>query len=483
MRGRQKVALALALVVASVVATSAVVMQRIQFGGTGADTSGDANGYYMRANAGSTALEASPYNAPGATGATGDICGAVVSPIVLTGNDLSCPTCMVPDSTSTTSAIVGGSTAGTAIVTTNFRWRLNTAASGIQTSYPTFVNGGWLRNLTFGTDGTFTANAGVWPTFYLTISPQSAFEGEVSVGNPYVVSSDSPKVTDTKNKARVEPYDFVFAGSGAAVGHSATYTGYSGEFVSDTGVAMLAATFESTVPNKSAKRYSAPFLPAKVSTTAVDVAFPFPGTLKNLCVITTTSNGGTQLLQTVRVNGSATSLVANIGANAGTGVFCDTTNTASVTDHQTVGFEFLFTPNSGTSASIFGWSMEYLPTSGTAGIIGGDLTGTAASGTQYWPPWGKTAGSTVAPLNVPMPRAGTSTDLCITFSGAVASGETFTLMKNGSASTLVVTTTTQAAASVQCASGSVSFAQTDTLALKSVYTSGNANWLSWTVDY
>ena len=67
---------------------------------------------------------------------------------------------------------------------------------------------------------------------------------------------------------------------------------------------------------------------------------------------------------------------------------------------------------------------------------------------------------------MPMPRAGTVTNLCVEVSTAAANTTSVTLMQNGSASALTFNLANSTG--VQCTTGSISFSQGDTMDLKIV---------------
>jgi len=485
---RRSTLLTLAALLLVTMTATATVYQRVEFGGTGgwAFTANQ----LIRMNSGGTVLQSNGFTAPqsgdkGADGVTG-----ATAPILLGYPLLSryvgCPTCMggkPPTTTSATSGIIGGSYSSMstasrlffskAVTTTPLEAHLPVAASG------------YITNLSVTTSGTNTTGA-----LHATTVRGNVLEatyGGNNLNQPAVMiygGAVKGVYVDATRYARVNQYTSgPIVNTWAVIGTSQLLNGWTAEFISDdaTASAIIGSGSEGTI-GAGLSVTSTPFVVKGTGmfTTADEAPAFASGTFSNMCVTTNSTQSATGAL-TMRwlVNGANT-LAVDIAASALGGTYCDLTGTTSVTAGDRIA---LRGGNSATaiSASVTGWSVKFTPTSGSAGGMGGSFNLTL-SGTQYWSPYFD-APLTVGVASLGMPRAGTTTRLCVYNSGATVSGTTVTLMKNEVASSLVLTMATGAAAGVQCATGSVSFAKGDRVAIKTVYVSGNSNFSTWSIDY
>jgi len=480
---RRLIVTALAIVFvwgASIYASS---IKPLQFGGTGTAETIVAQTKYARMNAGQTAIESSGLSGVGSTGAAGATgargIDSATSPLVLTSDAVSCPTCMTQPAPSTTSGIVGGRIKSAATST----WRIFSDVVQSTLPQPALVtlHGGYLRNPTIYYSA--AQPTGAWMRTQGVVSPESGLGGNGVIGVGTQAAAGG--YIETVGFQRVNAGDYLYWRAIAGAVTVTAPNGYMAEFVSDTGVAMLGTSYGGTVP-ANVTRYLAPFTPFNGgwSSNPLEMPVPFPGTLQNFCLQTNTSQASNgSLVVTVTVAGSNSTLTRTLATSAAAGLYCDITHTVAVTDHQTIGVKFVNGSPNSVSANVTGFSMEYLPTSGTAGIIGGSFTSGTPSGTQYWGPYTGDVFATDALAAVTMPRAGTTTDLCVYFSGAVSFGHSFTVEKNGADTSLVLAAASNGGANTQCASGSVSFAQGDSFSLKTVKSGSNVNWQGWMVDY
>jgi hypothetical protein len=216
---------------------------------------------------------------------------------------------------------------------------------------------------------------------------------------------------------------------------------------------------------------------------AAAIAVPFSGTVKNLSVYTnTTQSSNNSLVATVYVNGGSTGITTTIPSSGVTGVYADRTNTQSITANQTLSVQLTNNANA-NSAAVGTISLEIVPTTGTPAMIGGAVLATPASGsTNFWQPFTNITNATETNVRTPLARAGTTTNLCVNQSAGTANQSTLTLVKNGSATALAVTTIN--GTGVTCATGSVAWAQGDTMTLKIAQVAGAGPTISgWSVDY
>jgi len=213
-------------------------------------------------------------------------------------------------------------------------------------------------------------------------------------------------------------------------------------------------------------------------------AFPTvtAGTFSRLCgALASNGTGGTAARMTLQVDGVDSVLYTDLG----TGVtdYCDT---GSQTVHVTVGQRITtkWVNNRTTSVVIGGWSAKFVPDSGaTVGVLGGEF-GSSLSGTQYWSPGYDTATSSSAYSSAIMPRSGIVTKGCITTSGALASGIPVTIYKNLSLVGTLLTTTAASGIETQCgAAVGFSFNKGDTLAIRTVFTSGSDFLDMWGINF
>lgn len=322
--------------------------------------------------------------------------------------------------------------------------------------------------------------------FGIMVSP---FTGAVTVTSLPGFTLDLGQVAaagvfrDTKTIQRVEKADWMWlltqpVGSGTGT----VPVGIMAEYVFDSGGSPIGTTPIATVA-ASTTSYLGPFglnrVALQTTVAAATGVIPFAATLKNFCGdLSGTQSSNNSLVLSANVN-AVNVISLTFPASRVAGILCDYTTTVALSANDLFAFELKNNANA-TSATITSLTAEILPTSGTPGMIGGGLAGTAPSGTQFWIPFDSSANATELNAGIGVPRAGTATTLCVYLTTTGAGASVFTLFKNGSPTSLVLTLST--AAGAQCVTGSVAYAQGDTMSLKSVVT-GSVPWGSWVVDF
>jgi len=479
--------LILALFLLLPLAAGAVVVQRLQFGGT--EATSFTSSQLIRMNAGGTALQSNGLTAPqagdkGADGVTSATAPMVLGASPFPARTVACPSCEYSKTptTSSTSGIIGGTYSSASTVARPFFSNTSTG-SPIEAHLPAAV-GGYIMNLTVTT--AVSNNQKMLATTVRGDFFEETYGG-TNLNQPSVaIYPNSPKgvYVDSTRFARVNQ-----GGAGPIVntwamhGSVSTPVGWAAEFISDDASpsTIIGSGSRGTIAT-GLTSYSTPFVvygTGQFITTDRAAAFA-SGTVDRLCVTTDTTQSATGNIVLTFMVAADTTISVTIDASALAGTYCDTTHSAAVTAGDIWALRGVNAATT-TSAGVTGWSVRFTPTSGSAGGMGGSFDATLV-GTQYWGAYDNVSDSNGS-VALGMPRAGTTTRLCVYNSGATVSGTTVTVMKNEVASSLVLTMATGGAAGVQCATGSVSFAKGDRVSIKTVYVSGNSNFSTWSIDY
>lgn len=164
------------------------------------------------------------------------------------------------------------------------------------------------------------------------------------------------------------------------------------------------------------------------------VVIPFAGTIRNLCVRTSTSQGGVgDLVVTLRKNGTtATAVTVTFVAGQTAALFCDFVNTAAISADDWVTVEFA-NAHTAASAAVTSVSAELVPTvPGRGLIIFGMGNSLVSSGADRYV-GGFTDNVVVAQgdAKAPMPRALTASNLrCLVETAPASNPTVFTIMIN-----------------------------------------------------
>lgn len=263
-------------------------------------------------------------------------------------------------------------------------------------------------------------------------------------------------------------------------------TGWSAEYLlNDGGVTVGEAAASLFVALSSTSNVGAYVSGVNTTTGLMADAAPFAGTFKNACVVLATAQpaSGNQVW-TLNVNGSPTSIVITIALSAAKGVYCDLTHTAAVSANQLFYWSVVNNATA-TSGNFNGWMMELLPSSGTPGMIGGSIAATlTASQTKFWQPFTANSNTTESSVQMPMPRAGTVTNLCVEVSTAAANTTSITLMKNQGATAMTFNLANSTGAQCSTTGGPIAFAQGDTMDIKIIAgTSTQFALGGWSVNF
>jgi len=291
---------------------------------------------------------------------------------------------------------------------------------------------------------------------------------------------------DASSQIRVQQGDWMIAYTAVPQGTTTTPTGWAAEYLLDDGGVVTGVGYNSATIATGVTTFSGPYSNALNATQNIaSTPIPFAGTVKNFCFVTNTAqSAGGSLVATVFVNGSSTAVTATAATSAATGTFCDLTHSVAISTNQNLTVQFV-NNGSGTSAGINGWSVEILPSSGTPGLIGGWIgSAPGSASTNFWQPFDQTSNGTETTVRIPMPRSGTTTNICVEVQAATANNPTLTLVKTGVATGLALTTTN--ATGVQCTTtgGPISWAQGDTMTLKIAAGTGtNPTLGGWSVNF
>ena len=454
----------------------------VYFGGTGSDLSATTPLHLIKKDATAKWVTAATTGAgaTGPTGPTGVVAGT--APIVATASDLSCPSCAITGTslvTSTSGVVAAKYSANTG---NQFApWGGETGTTSVEligTAYSPFAGTTVGLYVTLGvaqTTGGWTALRLTYPSPSLQSLPIYPGVSTLKMDIGYRYNNDSQPFHESM------VLGVVARNWGSTV--ATIPVGITSNLVTSDGATMLSAPLAAT--STVAASGTVTIVPnANYASTRSGFPVPFAGTVSNFCFNSpaTIPNSGTAPSFTIMDNGAASGVTFTIPINTVLGHFCDKTNTRHLDAGDRVAARII---NNTAGTLTFGaWSAKFAPDSGTAGFFGSAFL-TAASGTQYWPIVGTTATATSILSAVYVPRAGTVTRLCVSYDGATASGHVFTLQRNGSDTSLVLTTTTDGAAGSQCATDGrgVGFSLGDRINLKSVYTSGNENWDMWSINF
>jgi len=403
--------------------------------------------------------------------------------ITATGT-IACPTCVTGPSSTATGNIIGG--IGTA---TNNRASppfISAVTTNPSQAYFIAVGAGWIRN--FSLYYAAAQATGAQDFAGIIRSPQSATIASFWPNMPILSGVPSATYRDTVNYFGVQQGDFLNGYFTHLTSTTGTVpTGWSAEYVLNDGGDTVGSTLPaSTIALSTTNVIGLDGAGVFATTTNQQInQVPFAGTAKNMCIALQTAQSGTgSLVATLQINGSATSVVVTMAAGATAGVYCDLTHTAAITANQSI---FLSVVNNATATSggINGWTVEILPTSGTPAMIHGEIGGLlTASQTKFWEPFSNVASTTESAMRMPMPRAGSVSNVCVNVQQAVANTTSVTLMKNGS--TTALTFNLANSTGVQCSTtgGPIAYAQGDTMDLQIVAgTSTQFALGGWSVNF
>lgn len=273
---------------------------------------------------------------------------------------------------------------------------------------------------------------------------------------------------------------------------------WSAEFIGDGGEIIMGGP---ALGNAGATGYFGPFR-AGADTTEANMRMPMiAGTLKWAYIklnATLTGNAGESAVITVLKNGSATSVVITVpvdGAGTADGgmdnsVWADLTNTATFADGDTLSFEV--TVSHASVAAVAGQlSFAFVPTNPSV-LVGGALGDNLGATTIYMAPWCKASGAwnqTEANTVLVMPRAGTIATgdfrLYLKTAPTGVSVQTWTVRKNGSDTSAVISLTSGTSTGTVVSTGSsVSFAKGDRFSISNVNSGGATGYVAgWSVEF
>lgn len=143
----------------------------------------------------------------------------------------------------------------------------------------------------------------------------------------------------------------VFGSGGDPVRTSQVLYGHGGNAT----VAIATTSWMTTAPTAAGALYNTEINAA--------LTMPYDGLAQNLRVKTTGSQGaGGSLVVTVRKNSAATALTVTFAAGAAASVASDTTNTVAFAAGDRFDLEYANNDGAAVSATLGGWTLEYIRT-------------------------------------------------------------------------------------------------------------------------
>lgn len=285
---------------------------------------------------------------------------------------------------------------------------------------------------------------------------------------------------DTVTVARVEAGDYY---SLRTFRESTTVTSaigsWSAEFVPDGTAAPLFGMLQATLALSSTNFLGLVGSTSAIATeTEVGMPVPFTMTLSRFCVTTSTAQSATgSLVLTVRDSGLSTSLAITIPAGGALGLYCNLSNTASLTGGT--DWTAIQVVNNATvaSADVQGWTVAHAAASGTLWAVCGTAGIFVGSGTTaYWAPL--TASANIPEISATIPYAGrnaaTATNFYVYIGGAAGgagSNTVFTVRENLAASAMTVTVA-GVGTGIFAGTGTLAFTQGETFSLQFAQTGG-----------
>jgi hypothetical protein len=283
-----------------------------------------------------------------------------------------------------------------------------------------------------------TLNLGtvIYPSGGLSLAPGAAAGGYVNTA-----TTDYQHVVQWSSVA-------LAANKSSSSGSYAVISEYGAAFIAEPGFAPgILGLYGGTATTASTTAYlgfgmaqGAPI------TTNLDVAIPLPfaATLSNLtaCYSTAPTANTTYTVTDNNAGGGLTSIVVTEpSTEAGVGCGIDNTHTYAAAAGDYVSVQVV---SGATTQTVPGSIMlAFTPTTPGLQMVYGSINGTVTTTLTYSQPLYGVTSTTITGVQLPMPQAGTASNLYVTQAVANAGGvtTTFTLYKNGSATALTGTIT------------------------------------------
>jgi hypothetical protein len=403
----------------------------------------------------------------------------IEQPLSVTAGTDTCATCAVAPSIKGFGTMVGGLIGN--VIATQFS-PPGGASSGSFVNSPVTMPG-YVRNL--GVYNTTTAANG--SVARLAHMPNTGGFGQSAV-EPHGISVFSGQAQgsyqDTVTFTRLETGDYYNARQ-FREGTTATDTfgGWSTEFLPDAGSpAPFFGQLIGTVAAGDTIWFG--IVGASSNTTTegnVGMPVPFSMTLSRFCVTISTAQPGTgSLVLTVRDSGANTALEITIPAGGPIGMYCDLTNTASLTggtDWTTI--QAVNNAPAAGSGNIQGWSIGHAAATGTMWAVCGTRdVGFANGTTNYWTLLTSQTGTTETTQTSPWPLTNSATAtnffVYIGTAGGAGSNTVFTMRENLAGSTMTLTAA-GAVSGIRTGSGTLTLTRAETLSLEIAQSGGVAS--------
>lgn len=236
--------------------------------------------------------------------------------------------------------------------------------------------------------GTMTPQAGVVSMGNVGIGTWTAAGGNLIVnggGNVGIGTAIPPNMLYVKGM--MEETGFKLDGSGASSGYVLTANsigigtwmpiplggGNGGDtqlLLGGPVAALTSGDFDSFVLGSVNQTTEAP----------VKAPISIAGTFENFCLITAAAQNATAAVVTLRDNAANTNVAVTITGSGAAGTYCDNTHTAAVVANDLIDMAV----TSHATSAIAGWSIEFVPSSGSGGgsVAISSLTNAATSNTM-----------------------------------------------------------------------------------------------------
>ena len=414
---------------------------------------------------------------------------SATAPIILAAGNISCPTCATSLGPSGTGGLTGGLFG---VAGTQFRapWALVSAAA-FDYDNPLPV-GGWLRN------HTVYISEAMGDSSRMVVVPENATAGPAGGSFPVLAYGGFVLISGnaagsyadplTATFLRIERYAFYNLRATAYYSNNSTLRGWMAEFVTDNASAVIGSPTDTTdAAGAGLTVFNSPFNDSDTFAAADEVLAQFPmryaATAQNLLVVTEAAQVGTgSCVIVLRSSAADTALTVTVPAGAAQGLYADVTNTVALAAGALIN---LGRTNNGAvgSCALRSWQIELVPS--TVGDFFLGFYGPPANidaNLRFSPPFARSGGNLTEGFNTAgMPRAGTLDNCALVHGLAGAAGTvTVTLRHNLAASAITGSYAADSALGLKTLAGSVSVLKGETVSLSMIATVGTAPGIAGT---